>query len=236
MKRTLLLFLGLTLVATACGGDGEDEVSAAPTIVVEGAPDTAPVDDAGATETGGSADGTTGSGEDTASADETSGATDGAASTDASVTSDATDEELALAFANCMRDEGIDFPDPTVAADGSVSLLPPGSAANLPFEPGSPEFEAATDVCGELLQGASFLPSGDDDLTEIQDDLLDFAQCLRDLGFDVDDPDISGGPGALNPATLFGENFDPTDPANQDAVQECQSAVFGGAGPLGGGA
>ncbi|MEM9202085.1 MAG: hypothetical protein AAGC53_10510 [Actinomycetota bacterium] len=233
MKRTLLLFLGLTLVATACGGDGEDEVSAAPTIVVEGAADTGSADTGGSTDDSVLAEDTV-STEDTASTEDTTSAEDSAA--EDRVSADATDEELALAFANCMRDEGIDFPDPTVAADGSVSLLPPGSAANLPFEPGSPEFEAATDVCGERLQGASFLPSGDDDLTEIQDDLLDFAQCLRDLGFDVDDPDISGGPGALNPATLFGENFDPTDPANQDAVQECQSAVFGGAGPLGGGA
>ena len=212
MRRMPLLLLSIALAATACGGGDDDTASAAPVVVVEGADDTA-ADDAG------------------------SGADDGAATSD-DATSDAptveahaTDEELALAFADCMRDEGIDFPDPTVAADGSVSLIPAGGAANLGFDPGSPEFESATDVCGPLIQGASFLPTNDQDITEIEDNLLLFAECLRDLGFDVADPDLSGG---FNPASIFGENFDPTDPANADAIAECQS-VFGAGGPLGGG-
>ncbi len=212
MRRMPLLLLSIALAATACGGGDDDTASAAPVVVVEGADDTA-ADDAG------------------------SGADDGAATTDdatsdaPTVDADATDEELALAFADCMRDEGIDFPDPTVAADGSVSLIPAGGAANLGFDPGSPEFESATDVCGPLIQGASFLPTNDQDITEIEDNLLLFAECLRDLGFDVADPDLSGG---FNPASIFGENFDPTDPANADAIAECQS-VFGAGGPLGGG-
>ena len=213
MRRMLLLLSALALAASACGGSDSDEVSAAPTIVIDGADESAAADD-------------------TSTDDSTADAAAVDGTDDTSVATESTDEELALAFASCMRDEGIDFPDPTVAADGSVQLIEPGGAANLSFDPASPDFEAATDVCGGLLDGASFLPSGDDDLTEIQDNLLVFAQCLRDLGFDVDDPDISGG-GGLNPATLFGDSFDPTDPANADAIQECQ-AVFGAGGPLGG--
>ena len=212
MRRMPLLLLSIALAAAACGGGDDETASAAPVVVVEGA-------------------------DDTAADDPASGADDGAATSDdatsdaPTVEADATDEELALAFADCMRDEGIDFPDPTVAADGSVSLIPPGGAANLGFDPGSPEFESASDVCGPLIQGASFLPTNDQDITEIEDNLLLFAECLRDLGFDVADPDLSGG---FNPASIFGENFDPTDPANADAIAECQS-VFGAGGPLGGG-
>lgn len=226
MRRLLLLLVSLALAASACGGGDDGEVSAAPTIVVEGADaspepeDTVPEDtvpEDAATET-----------ESTA---ETESAVDETLTTES--TADATDEELAIAFASCMRDEGIDFPDPTVAADGSVQLLPPGGAANLGFDPNDPDFDAATDVCGPMLEGASFLPTGDDDLTELQDNLLLFAECLRDLGFDVDDPDLSGGFGGA--AGLFGDGFDPTDPANAEAIQECQG-VFGAGGPLGGGA
>ena len=212
MRRMPLLLLSIALAAAACGGGDDETASAAPVVVVEGADDTAADDAASEADDG------------TATTDDTTG--------DApTVDADATDEELALAFADCMRDEGIDFPDPTVAADGSVSLIPAGGAANLGFDPGSPEFENATDVCGPLIQGASFLPTNDQDITEIEDNLLLFAECLRDLGFDVADPDLSGG---FNPASIFGENFDPTDPANADAIAECQS-VFGAGGPLGGG-
>ena len=86
MKRTLLLSLGLALAATACGGDDGDTASAAPTVVVEGVNDSAATSDATNTSPTGEA-------------------------TDTSATAEATDEELAIAFADCMRDEGIDFPD-----------------------------------------------------------------------------------------------------------------------------
>ncbi|MEM8705534.1 MAG: hypothetical protein AAGE98_03705 [Actinomycetota bacterium] len=217
MKRILLLLLGVVLIAAACGGDdGDTAATAAPAVVVENA-------DSDTTET--------------APAEPVETETTEAAPADdaepVEVAADATDEELALAFADCMRDEGIDFPDPVVAADGSITLIDVSDPSNLPFDPDDPAFDTATDVCGPLLQGASFLPGADGDLTEIEDDLLAFAGCLRDLGFDVDDPDLSGGFGG-GPAGLFGENFDPTDPANADAIQECQLAVFGAAGPQGG--
>ena len=71
------------------------------------------------------------------------------------------------------------------------------------------------------------MPGADIDETEQQALLLAFAECLRGLGYDVVDPVLSdiqaGGPGALVQA--FGENFDPTDPANAGAVQECQGQV-----------
>jgi hypothetical protein len=219
MKRILLLLLGLALAASACGGGGDDEVSAAPTIVIEGADDTAPA--AAPDEETESAE----ANEADATAADVTNDTDDATSTDA------TDEELALAFAECMRSEGIDFPDPTVAADGSVSLIPPGGAAALNFDPDDPAVSDAGDVCAPLLEGASFLPSGEDDLTELEDNLLAFAECLREQGIDVADPSLGNG---FTPDAIFGGTFDPNDPANADAISECQG-VFGAGGPLGGG-
>ena len=130
-----------------------------------------------------------------------------------------------------MRDEGIDFPDPAVAADGSVSLIPPGGAANLNFNPNDPAVRAAGEVCSPLLEGASFLPTGDGDLTEVRDNLLAFAECLREQGVDVDDPTFGNG---FTAEAIFGGSFDPEDPANADAIAECQG-VFGAGGPLGSG-
>ncbi|NNF70365.1 MAG: hypothetical protein HKN01_11395 [Acidimicrobiia bacterium] len=139
-----------------------------------------------------------------------------------------TDEELALSFAQCMRDEGVDLADPIVNADGSIELFRPG--ANSDIDPNDQAVTDAFDVCGDLIEGASFLPGAGLDQAELEDTLLEFTQCLRDLGFNVDDPDLSGGL-AGGPAAIFGDSFDPTDPANADAVQECQAA-FGAGGPV----
>ncbi|MBT8240987.1 MAG: hypothetical protein KJN63_07150 [Acidimicrobiia bacterium] len=139
-----------------------------------------------------------------------------------------TDEELALSFAQCMRDEGVDLADPIVNADGSIELFRPG--ANSDIDPNDQAVTDAFDVCGDLIEGASFLPGAGLDQAELEDTLLEFTQCLRDLGFNVDDPDLSGGL-AGGPAAIFGDSFDPTDPANADAVQECQAA-FGSGGPV----
>lgn len=146
----------------------------------------------------------------------------------AAETSDATDEELAIEFAECMRDGGVDFPNPVVNADGSIDLIPAGNGG---LDIDSPQFDAAVETCGPIIEGASFLPGADLDEAEQQDTLLAFAECLRDLGYDVDDPNLSelqaSGPGGI--ATIFGDGFDPQDPANAGAVQQCQTVVLGGA-------
>jgi hypothetical protein len=46
-----------------------------------------------------------------------------------------------LEFAKCMRDQGIDFPDPVVRADGS-SLAEAGTA-----DPSEPAYQAASEAC-----------------------------------------------------------------------------------------
>ncbi len=203
-RNPLILLLALALMATACGSTAEATVEAAPLIVVEGsdAADTEPAD--------------------------VDASVDGPDATD--TPTDQTNEELALEFTQCMRDEGVDLADPTINADGSVELFQPGANSNI--DPDDPAIANAVEVCGDIIAGASFLPGAGLDQSEIEDTLLGFAQCLRDLGFDVVDPDLSGG-FAGGPARIFGDNFDPTDPANADAVGECQAA-FGAGGPLGG--
>lgn len=205
-SRNLFLLLALPLGVAACGSDGEDTIEAAPLIVVDGA-----------------------EGAEGAESQDADTSDDGPADEE-STANDQTDEELALAFTQCMRAEGVDLADPAVNADGSIDLFQPGANSNI--DPNDPAVTDAADVCGDIIAGASFLPGAGLDQSEIEDRLLGFAQCLRDLGFDVDDPDLSGG-FAGGPAAIFGENFDPTDPANADAIQECQAA-FGAGGPLGG--
>lgn len=134
----------------------------------------------------------------------------------------ASDEEAALEFAQCLRDEGIDVTDPEVGADGSIDLLSifgdvdPGSVSD--------DQQAAGELCADLLEGTNLLP-GQDDLSANEAALLDFAQCLRDEGIDVTDPDVNaiggGGVGAGGPQAAFGEAFDLADPDVEAAVVVC---------------
>lgn len=214
MKRSLTVVVGLALLVAACGSDG-DEAEAAPVVVVDGE---SAADGAGSTDL---------TATDTDAADTSGGE---------AVDEGATDEELALEFAQCMRDNGIPaFPDPTVNADGSIELVP-GGAQQAGIDPDDNNIDPALDACGPIIAGASFLPGADLDQSEIEDSLLAFAQCLRDLGHDVADPDLSGPlrPGPDGPGGMFAGDFDPQDPVNADDVQTCQTKAFGATG-LGGG-
>lgn len=158
--------------------------------------------------------------------------TDSTSTTAGAAEANTTDEELALEFAQCMRDNGFpDFPDPTVNADGSIELVA-GGAEQAGIDPESDDFDPALDACGPIVAGASFLPAAGIDRSEIEDNLLAFAQCLRDLGHDVADPDLSGPlrPGPGGPGGMFASGFDPQDPASADDVQTCQTAAFGATG------
>lgn len=151
-------------------------------------------------------------------------------------------EDALLELTACMRDEGIDIGDPTFNADGSVDME---SAIRDPeIDPQSEEFQGAMEACGDALDGVALAASGGQfDMTAIQDAMLDMAQCLRDQGFDVDDPDVnsfgpqpggSGQPGGFTGP--FGLDFN--DPAVAEAMDVCSEQVGfglpGGTAPSGG--
>lgn len=147
--------------------------------------------------------------------------------------SDGNDDERALlAFSACMRDNGVEaFPDPVLDADGSVDF----GRGSDPFGDVRPEVaEAAVNACLDELDGVSFAPGGADfDINEIQDSLVEFAQCMRDNGVDFDDPDLSAIFDDGQVRNPFGE-LDITDSDVRAAVEMCQD-VFAGVGPGNGG-
>ena len=160
---------------------------------------------------------------------------------------DLSDEERLLAFAQCMRDNGVDFPDPVVEADGTVTFgFRPGSAGGGPAvlrEIGrDPDLPAAREACQGLVEGVAFGSGpGGFDRIEIQDALLEFARCMRDHGVDIGDPDLRAfGPGGSDddqPGGPFGV-IDLDDPDWAAAFEVCQQrlpgagegARFGGGG------
>ena len=190
-----------------------------------------------ATACSGEADGEVGLATLEAAGDEATAIAEGTAEADVDA------EEALMAFSQCMRENGIDdYPDPTLNADGSIGFgFVRGGLEESGIDPRSEEFGTARDTCAENLEGIALGHGGEGfDETELTDTLLAFAQCMRDHGVAVDDPDLSGfspGQGGGQAIRPFGD-IDFEDPDVQGAFEACQEEVNftgPGGGGLGGG-
>jgi hypothetical protein len=145
--------------------------------------------------------------------------------------STASPEQAGLAFAKCMRSNGVpNFPDPTA---GGGFLFHTGAG----IDPSSPAFEAAQAKCRKLLPsggappgpGASTNPS-----PQILAKFLRVARCMREHGVDdfpdprtsvPSDPFGSAGRGVISDIEgvilIFGSTIDQQSPAFTRAAAVC---------------
>ena len=133
-------------------------------------------------------------------------------------------EQQLLRFAACMREQGVDLPDPTVDIDGNVQLEPPPG-----FDPAADtgQLIEAAGECREYLEGVA-LGFEDIDLVAVTDTLVEFAACMRANGFDLPDPDFSlmdPGSGSIPTAGPFG-NVDFGDQDFLDAFAVCDELIM----------
>ena len=119
-------------------------------------------------------------------------AADAAVRTDVEPAEEVAPDEAALQFSQCMRDQGLDFPDLSVDAEGNIQMRD----AFQSVDRGADGFEEAMDTCGDILQQTGFGGGRREaqESPEVQDALLEFSQCVRDAGYDVGDLTL-GGPG-----------------------------------------
>ena len=134
-------------------------------------------------------------------------------------------ETALLEFTECLRENGVEIDDPTVGADGSLSLAPvviemetddPGA---LPEGP-PPELDAAFTECEHFLEGAAQIGSGLPDETAFEDMFLEYAVCMREHGVDMPDPDFSGSGGMIDLGVM-----DPSDPDWMAADEACRDIL-----------
>lgn len=134
-------------------------------------------------------------------------------------------EQAMLNFTQCLRDEGLEFQDPEMDADGNLNFRQLAEGAeDLDREALRVGFEA----CQTELEGIT-LRGGGIDRTAIQDTLIEYAACMRDNGYDMEDPNLSdfgpgGGDGEGQPGGGGGPfgDLDPEDPAFVAANEVCQ--------------
>ena len=144
-------------------------------------------------------------------------------------------QEAALEFAKCMREHGIDMPDPTFNADGA-------GGGGVMIEAGGPgeaidpeEMDAANEACQPIMEAVrgEFEPPDPEELEQMTAEALEFAQCMREHGVDMPDPQFSED-GAMTVsvgAGRLGEDGEGPDPIEADKSDEATEA---GGGPGGG--
>ena len=123
--------------------------------------------------------------------------------------------QAALQFAKCMRQHGIDMPDPKVDSEGRMSITINGGRGKL--GPDDPKFKEAQQACQK------YLPNGGKPAKPSAEQLqkaLQFARCMRQHGIDVPDPGADGG------IQIRGSG--PDDPKFKAAQQACQQFEPGG--------
>ena len=108
----------------------------------------------------------------------TSSTTSGQKNNPSASSSNAASQDANLIFAQCMREKGFDVPDTGLTPDNAKDT--------------SAGFNAAVNECMAKTDGLT----GQDDLTKdpaARDALVEGAQCLRDLGYNVKDPEPGKG-------------------------------------------
>jgi hypothetical protein len=124
-------------------------------------------------------------------------------------------EEAELAHAQCMRDQGIDWPDPEfVDGEWEVRL---GDDVDL----ASPAYKEAEAECAQVRQDAQ--PDAGDDinpedrarLEAEMDGMLEFAACMRDQGIDFPDPVMDDTGAISGPAGPMDGDWDAFEAAKR---------------------
>jgi hypothetical protein len=134
-------------------------------------------------------------------------------------------QDQLVKFAQCMRQHGVNMSDPV---NGRITVQGNGgggnSSADQPTQ-GNAQFQAAQTACKQYEPngGKGF---GNPNPQQL-DQLTQFAQCMRQHGIPMNDPQVSGG--AVQISVSPGPNGQRPDPTQmQQAQQACQKYLPGG--------
>src|SRR4029453_13032 len=121
-------------------------------------------------------------------------------------------QQAALAFARCMRQHGIDMPDPQMSGNRITQEFKAGPGSKGPDDP---KFKAAQQACNKYLPKGAHPPKP---TPQQQQQMLALARCMRQHGINMPDPDPNGGAIVIGPKT----GVNPDDPKFKAAQQARQ--------------
>jgi len=161
-----------------------------------------------------------GSGDDDSALPDAAGASSASPSGDDEA--DLDPEDAMLKFAECMREHGVDMPDPT-----------PGDGVRMNGEGLSEEqMEAAQSACQKWMDMAEPEDGGEELTEEEKQSFLDMAACMRERGYNFPDPEFEGGRVTQKVEKGQDDLPGPDDPAFKKDMDECSAEA--GVEPPGG--
>jgi hypothetical protein len=148
---------------------------------------------------------------------------------------DGQNEEQALKFARCMRDNGVEMPDPVQNSDGTTEMRiqsrrASGGAGRTGPDPA--RVDKAMEACRKYAPNGGEPPSAAE-RQEMQDQALEFARCMRENGVDMPDPKVSNGGGIAIGGP--GSSIRPDSPSFKKAEEACRDKMPGPRGAKGDG-
>jgi hypothetical protein len=147
--------------------------------------------------------------------------------------------EGALKFAKCMRQHGVNMPDPKQQSGGEVAIAigpGPGGGEATDRKLDMPKMKAAEKACSTFLAEGAGPPPSPAEQAKMRDRMLRFAKCMRDHGIDMPDPKFSGDGGvrmtmrAGDGGASAGSGPDPRKPRFQAAEKQCRKFLGDGPG------
>ena len=121
-------------------------------------------------------------------------------------------ERAQLEYARCMREHGVDMPDPV---NGELELK--SDRRN------QKKVDEAHEACGSILEDAAPQLSEEQE-AELREAALDYAKCMREHGIDMPDPTFREGGGVLMRMPQGAES----DPQFDEAQEACQRILNAG--------
>jgi hypothetical protein len=127
--------------------------------------------------------------------------------------------EAALKFAKCMREHGVDMPDPQPGQGGRITLGGPGTGPQ-----DQATMERAQKACQKILESVRPPELSKEQEQKFKDQALKFARCMREHGIDMPDPQFQGG-GRIT--QRMEEGIDPNSQRFRDAQEACSKGQHG---------
>lgn len=138
-------------------------------------------------------------------------------------------EDAQLAFAECMRGDYPQWPDPATGPDGQIMRISPETLSDMGIDIGDADLRDRLDACrADAFEGVTRPGGGltDEQQAELEDNLLALFACVRETpGFeDLPDPDLTEGAGGFGLRSLVEDgSLDPVE--FRSLIQQCQEQL-----------
>jgi len=134
----------------------------------------------------------------------------------------ASDKKALLQFAQCMRDHGVNMPDPEFSGGGAKVTMRDEKGSDPAKQ------EAAQKACQKYQDKVKPPSMSESQQKEMRAAALKNAQCMRDHGIDFPDPQFGEGGRMQQRIGGPGSGVDPKSQKFRDAMTACQKEAPGG--------